>query len=270
MFVVTAHNPVAALPLARLASIRLPGIRRIPLTVRGHHMTAWMMSEAIALRIRLLGLIVVALSALLVTLVSLYVMQTLIQSGAKVTDAAPTLRLVDFIRVSTPPTLSLKPRKAEPPPEPGTPPPLLQPRQFSAGIETAAAWNWEVEAPKIDTGGSLFGASLFLQSGEYLPIVKVQPAYPRQALQRKLVGWVIVEFTVTDIGSVENPFVVENCAMPVIEEPPCVDRPSAIFDTAALRAAEKFKYKPRVVDNVPIATAGVRNKIYFELVRDSE
>ncbi len=252
------------------ASLRLPGIRAIPLTVHGHHLTAWMMSESIALRIRLVGLVVVSLAALLITIVSLYVMQTLIQSGEEVTESAPGLHLVDFIRVPTIPTLNLRTRKAEPPPEPGTPPPISPPVQFNQGVELATAWNWEAEAPSIDTGEGMFGASLFLQSGEYLPIVKVQPVYPRQALQRKLVGWVIVEFTVTDIGSVEDPFVVENCAMPVNELPVCEDRPSSTFDQAALRAAEKFKYKPRVVDNVPIATAGVRNKIYFELVRDSE
>ena len=37
---------------------------------------------------------------------------------------------------------------------------------------------------------------------------------------------------------------------------------------AALKAAVKFKYKPKVIDGNPVATAGVQNKITFELVDD--
>ena len=35
-----------------------------------------------------------------------------------------------------------------------------------------------------------------------------------------------------------------------------------------IKAAEKFKYKPKVIDGNPVATAGVQNKITFELVED--
>ena len=46
------------------------------------------------------------------------------------------------------------------------------------------------------------GLALDAGDGEYLPIVKVQPIYPRRALQRGIQGYVIVEFTVTKNGSV--------------------------------------------------------------------
>jgi protein TonB len=41
-----------------------------------------------------------------------------------------------------------------------------------------------------------------------------------------------------------------------------------VFDSAALKAAFKFKYKPKVIDGEPVATAGVQNKISFELIDD--
>jgi len=44
-----------------------------------------------------------------------------------------------------------------------------------------------------------------------------------------------------------------------------VDSPNSVFDSAAMKAAEKFKYKPKVIDGVPVETAGVQNKITFEL-----
>ena len=41
--------------------------------------------------------------------------------------------------------------------------------------------------------------------------------------------------------------------------------PSGIFDRAAIQAAQKFKYKPRVIDGVAIEVPGVQNKITFEI-----
>jgi protein TonB len=41
-----------------------------------------------------------------------------------------------------------------------------------------------------------------------------------------------------------------------------------VFDSAALKAALKFKYKPKVIDGDPVATSGVQNKISFELIDD--
>ena len=96
------------------------------------------------------------------------------------------------------------------------------------------------------------GLALDAGDGEYLPIVKVQPIYPRRALQRGIEGYVIVEFTVTKNGSVANPKVVE-------AEPP------NLFDKAAVDAAKKFKYKPRVIDGEPTEVMGVQNRITFTM-----
>jgi protein TonB len=83
-------------------------------------------------------------------------------------------------------------------------------------------------------------------------------------------GWVIVEFTVTAQGTVTDPFVVSNCGWikNARNEGKCEDNPNSVFDSAATKAAVKFKYKPKVIDGDPVATAGVQNKISFELVED--
>ena len=88
--------------------------------------------------------------------------------------------------------------------------------------------------------------------GEYLPIVKVQPVYPQRALQRGIEGWVLVEFTVTASGSVRDPRVVDA-------------DPADIFDRAAMKAAEKFRYKPRVIGGKPVEVEGVQNLIRFQM-----
>jgi len=88
--------------------------------------------------------------------------------------------------------------------------------------------------------------------GEYLPIVKVAPIYPRRAQTRGISGYCIVEYTVTKTGSIRDPFAVD-----------C--QPKGIFERASLKASEKFKYKPRVVDGEAIEVAGVQNKFTYEL-----
>ena len=39
-------------------------------------------------------------------------------------------------------------------------------------------------------------------------------------------------------------------------------------NSAAVKAAKKFKYKPKVIDGNPVETAGVLNKITFELLNE--
>ena len=96
------------------------------------------------------------------------------------------------------------------------------------------------------------GLALESGDGEYLPIVKVAPVYPRRALQRGIEGFVLVEFTVTKQGTVRDPVVVEA-------------NPSGIFEQAAMDAAMKFKYKPRVVNGEATEVSGVQNRITFQI-----
>ena len=78
------------------------------------------------------------------------------------------------------------------------------------------------------------------------------PIYPRRAQTRGIEGYVLLEFFVTTAGAVRDPRVVES-------------KPPGIFDNAAVQAALKFKYKPKVVNGEPVEVAGVRNLITFEL-----
>ena len=98
----------------------------------------------------------------------------------------------------------------------------------------------------IGTGGQLSN------DGEYLPIVKVAPIYPRRAQTRGITGYCIVEYTVTTSGAIRDPRAVD-----------C--EPSGVFDKASVKASLKFKYKPRVVDGEAIEVPGVQNKFTYEL-----
>jgi protein TonB len=85
-----------------------------------------------------------------------------------------------------------------------------------------------------------------------IPIVRVEPVYPQRALERGIEGWVEVEFTVTEVGSISEPTILRS-------------HPSGIFNRAALRAIERWKYEPKVVDGQPVSRPGMRNRFRFEM-----
>ena len=208
-----------------------------------------------------------SIGGVFVTLALFYLMQALIQGADSALSSDKTLTLVDFVRVKQNQQLETKDRKPKKPPPPDEPPPDVPPQNFNVAVDKASFSMAGMDASVvIDVGGGGFGIS----DGDYLPIVKVQPQYPRRALSRGMSGWVIVEFTVSEKGTVIDVIVLENCGwvQNARKEGECVDNPNSVFDSAAVKAASKFKYKPKVIDGDPVATAGVLNKITFELIND--
>ena len=138
-----------------------------------------------------------------------------------------------------------KPDKVEDPEEP---PPELEMAQIDFDVDTDTANTAPTTAVsvEINTSGMASG------DGEYLPIVKVAPIYPRRAQTRGISGYCIVEYTVTTSGAIRDPVPVD-----------C--QPEGVFEKASVKAALKFKYKPRVVDGEAIEVAGVQNKFTYTL-----
>ena len=91
--------------------------------------------------------------------------------------------------------------------------------------------------------------------GDMVPIVRVEPQYPRRAAGGNIEGWVVFEFTVTEHGNVEDAFIVEA-------------EPAGYFERASLKAVNKFRYKPRVVDGVARAVPNIRTRFSFSLEGD--
>ncbi len=138
-----------------------------------------------------------------------------------------------------------KPEKVE---DPEQPPPEMQPLEFDMDMDVDVVNT----APTARVDVSISSSGMSSGDGEYLPIVKVAPIYPRRAQTRGISGYCIVEYTVTTTGAIRDPKAVD-----------C--QPAGVFDSASVKAATKFKYKPRVVDGEPIEVAGVQNKFTYEL-----
>jgi len=190
--------------------------------------------------------------SVLVTLGLLWSMQALIAGGQDALTDAPRGNVLDFIRLKKEQQLVKKERKPQKPAKPKEPPPAMAQPKMQQSNPNANAVSTNFAANITADAGLSGGLSLGSGDGDYLPIVKVAPIYPRRAQSRGIEGYAIVEFTVTSNGSVRDPMVIEA-------------KPEGVFDRAAMDAALKFKYKPRVVDGVAMAVSGVRNKISFEI-----
>ena len=87
--------------------------------------------------------------------------------------------------------------------------------------------------------------------GEYLPIFRAPPIYPRRAQERGMCGWVELTYTVTASGGTRDPVVTASS--------------SSMFESSAKKAALKYKYKPRQVGGKPVDVEGVPIRIKFEM-----
>jgi protein TonB len=200
-------------------------------------------------------LITIALAAG-ITFGLFWLMQFLISMKSGLYDESKRGRVVDFVRLNRESELELKkrklPEKQEREEEP--PPPDIDlsatPRP---GQRTLA-----IAAPSADfdlalAGGPHLGGAP--SDSDIIPLVRVLPQYPPRAVSRGIEGWVVVEFTISAVGTVKDPVIIEA-------------HPSSIFNRAMLRAIRKWKYRPKIVDGVAVERTGVRVRQNF-LMEDS-
>ena len=184
-----------------------------------------------------------------VTFLLFFLMQAVIATDEARLDEGAKGKLLDFVRLEEDQELQTKQRKPKPPPPPDEPPPDMPKPEFESSDISQGV---DVGAVDVNVNLNVEGGG-FSSDGEYLPIVKVNPQYPRRAQTRGIEGYVLLEYIVTKTGAVRDPVVIEA-------------KPPGIFNRAAINAALKYKYKPKVVNGEPIDVAGVKTRITFEMV----
>ncbi|MDH3533072.1 MAG: energy transducer TonB [Gammaproteobacteria bacterium] len=185
-----------------------------------------------------------------VTLGLLFVMHLLIEYGESAVTKERTRHQLDFVRVRRNESLNVEDFTPEKPPKPPETPPETPPQDMDNIDPDAPSIN--IPTPTVATNTDIGGpGGMNIAEGDYLPIVRVAPVYPARALSRGLEGYVDLSFTVTTAGTVRDPIVIFST--------------SSLFERAATRAVLKFKYKPRVVDGVPVDVPGVKTRITFKI-----
>jgi protein TonB len=164
---------------------------------------------------------------------------------------AERVQMLDFVRLRRDETVQRKDRKPERPEVneiPDAPPAADEAAADGATLTVSAPGPVSAD---LDIGAGLgFGGG----DGEYLPIVKVAPIYPRRAPQRDITGTCLVTYTVTTLGTVKDVRIVEGACE------------NEIFARPSIDAAYRFKYKPRVINGEAIEVTGVFNRFYYEKI----
>jgi protein TonB len=185
-----------------------------------------------------------------VTLSLLFVMHLLIASGKTALTKPRDRAKLEFVRVKRNENLNVEDFTPEKPPKPPETPPETPPQDMDNMDPNAPSIN--VAPPTVAQNADIGGpGGMNIAEGDYLPIVRVAPVYPARALSRGLEGHVDLSFTVTTAGTVRDPVILFST--------------SSLFERAATRAVLKFKYKPRVVDGVPVDVPGVKTRITFQI-----
>ncbi len=185
-----------------------------------------------------------------VTLSLLFIMQLLIEHAEDAIVKDRTRYELNFVRIKRNETLNTEDLTPEKPQKPPELPPELPPQDLDNIDPSAPTIN--IAPPPASTNIDIGGpGGMNIAEGDYLPIVRVAPIYPARALSRGVEGYVDMSFTVTATGTVKDPIVEYST--------------SSLFERAATRAVLKFKYKPRVVDGVPVEVVGVKTRISFRI-----
>ena len=171
-----------------------------------------------------------------------WLMQLLIAPTGGQLDRQDDIAMVDFIRSMQDSQAEKKTRNPKEPPKPKTPPTVESPK-----IQQAQVQKMNIDMPDIATNLSSFkgqGIGNMLSGYGYgdsdvIPLVQVEPRYPSQALSRKIEGYVVVRMQVTKEGTVSDVEIVDS-------------NPKGVFEREAIRAAWRYKFKPKLVDGKPV------------------
>jgi len=205
----------------------------------------------------------------LTTLALFFLMTTLVSGTQTGVDKGESTEIQDFVRVSREESTRSKEREMPKRPEPPKRPPPPNQQQTQTQVQGPAL---NIDIPKIDVapggGGGVFvpvtgatggaGVAANFGDGDLIPIVRIEPQWPREALVEGISGFVRLSFTVMEDGAVEPG------SVRVIES-----KPPRLFDSSATRAVARWKFKPRVVDGKAVRRPAEQT-INFNLEDDED
>jgi len=173
-------------------------------------------------------------------------MHKLISSGNDDRAELDAIAGIHFGPVDIPDDIATKSRRKPPkppPPKDPPPPPKMQISKMDQQVQNMPQMDMpDLDVPMVGGEGMFIGNFQQVDQkaeGDIIPVVVIRPMYPRDAAMNGTEGWVEVEFTITEVGTVKDPKVINA-------------KPPRIFNREAIRAILKWKFKPRVIDGVAV------------------
>jgi len=193
--------------------------------------------------------------SVVVTFGLLFLMQSLINEDLGEDEQPESRKIADIRMPDTEIDTRYETSKPDKPEQPeNQPPDVPEPEFDNPDVDTGGI---AMAAPGMDGDLGLGLGNNFSGDGDYMPIVAVAPEYPRRAASRGIEGFATVQFTVTTSGATKDVVVIDGVTKD--------GRETSIFDRAAIRAAERFKFRPRVIDGEAVEVPGVTYRFVFEL-----
>lgn len=185
-------------------------------------------------------------------------MQLMIRSDQILKKGDSDKTFLNFVRVDRSDDVKTKKRQPpkEPPP-PETPPDTPDMSTQLANVNPNLNMNMPSIGVPINSGDGPYLGALSQGQGlagfdtDVIPVVRVAPAYPRNAKMAKIQGYVTMEVTINPDGTVSDAKVMES-------DPP------RLFDAAALTAIKRWKFRPKIVNGAPVAQRA-KQTIEFKL-----
>ena len=137
-------------------------------------------------------------------------------------------------------------QQVDPPP----PPPQVE-RQAadlpSESLSTIVGSIPEFDAPDLNSGNVSFNIS----DRNAQPLVRIPPQSPPRAAERGIEGFCLMQFNVSPDGTPIDIVALE-CS-------------SSMFERSSIRAVERWRYSPRIVDGVAQTRTGVQTRLDYQL-----
>ena len=196
-------------------------------------------------------------SSFLMSLFVFYFMSLLISTGKNPKKADNQNIQINFLLNSQIDDLELRSRRTPKKPKEEKPPPTSP----KLKIQQTELKKPEMisQLPKLDLPDDFQSddkrAGIASQSNtdrEVTPIFRIQPTYPRRAALHNIEGFVILEFDITETGETDNITVIQAS-------------PPQIFNSNAIQALRKWKYKPKIENGKTIRQNGLKVQLDFNL-----
>ena len=206
------------------------------------------------------NIVVISLAAgFTATLFLFYIMAQLVSRPAKLDKNIYADKAINFIRQI--PNSQLNERKRVIPKKPPAEKPLPKMPRLSVNKPSSESKPQPVmPAPSVSNlalgAGPYLGAGGLGGSGnsdrDAIPLVRIDPIFPRKAALLGREGQVRVKFDVNTAGEVTNVRIVQA-------------NPPRLFNQAAKKTIYQWKYRPKIIDGKTVVQQGIEVLLVFKL-----
>ncbi|GAD88948.1 TonB protein [Vibrio halioticoli NBRC 102217] len=196
--------------------------------------------------------------ALLLTFFVFGFMTWLVNLGKSPLPEQQSIVRFDILQVEQDSHAQRRQRQLPEPPQTPTKPPEMHTSSSSQLSDTPFTMQ-KFDLPLVTVDTAVSGLTIanpgpvsIGQNQQVMPLQRIEPRYPIRALSRKIEGYVVMSFTINDRGRPTDIKIVDS-------------KPKRIFDREAMRALQRWKYQPLVVNGKATAQKGQTLKLEFRL-----